>query len=279
MKLIKTWPVKLSFTSAPDKPAWLDFEQIEKLLGSFPEVGEYKYDEQACRQRGETKAQFLSKLFAGSSNRKILELGCSDAMTSLALKQLGFQAVALDIIDQRLEVAKKADIPFIKSSAEKIPLADNSVDLIFSYNSMEHFADPQKVIDEIVRILKPGGCFYADFDPLYYSPQGLHAYRKINIPYLQILFKPADLRRYAELHQLAWDELPYVNSYTIEKFHSLWKNTNNRLEIKKYQEILDISGLKVIKKYPSCFKKENVAFKNFITSGIKILLQKKISAL
>jgi ubiquinone/menaquinone biosynthesis C-methylase UbiE len=275
LKLIKTVPARLSLDKSSIKPNYLDFNHIKKLLGSFPEVAKYNYDEQACRKRGEERASFLARLFASSKNKKILELGCSDGMTSMALKKNGLNPISLDIIDQRLEVVKNSEIPFIKSSAEKIPLEDNGVDAIFSYNSMEHFDDPQKVLNEINRILKPGGYFYTDFDPLYYSPRGLHAYRKINIPYLQILFKGEDLKKYAELHNLNWDELPWVNGYTIEKYHSLWKQLNNNFEIKSYKEIIDISGIDIIKKYPSCFKKENINFDNFIISGIKILLQKK----
>ncbi|RJQ35305.1 class I SAM-dependent methyltransferase [Candidatus Parcubacteria bacterium] len=274
-KLIRTLPTRFIFKHAPNTPAYLDFAQISNLLGHFPKVAKYEYDEEACRQRGKERALFLSKKFTTLQAKKILELGCSDAMTSVALKEYGSCPLALDIVDQRLDVAKNTGIQFIKSSAEKIPLEDNSIDIVFSYNSLEHFIDPQKVIDEIARILKPGGYFYADFDPLYFSPRGLHAYRKINIPYLQIIFKTDDLKRYADAQQLNWEELPYVNAYTIEKFHNIWLGSQNIFALKSYQEILDTSGLGLIKKFPSCFKKENVSFKNFIVSGIKILLQKK----
>lgn len=277
VKLVKTMPAKVKFQQAPLEPAWLDQEQLKNLLGSFPEVKKYNYDEQSCRQRGNKRALFLAKLFSGLPREKtILELGCADAMTSVALEKNGFNPIALDIRDQRINVAKNNNIPFIKSPAEKIALNDNAVDAVFSYNAMEHFNDPQKVLTEINRILKPGGYFYADFDPLYYSPRGLHAYRKINIPYLQILFKIDDLKKYADLHQLNWNELPFVNGYTIEKFSSLWKQVADKFEIKSYEEMLDISGLDLIKRYPSCFKKEGVSFKNFIISGIKILLIKKL---
>ena len=275
IKSTKAHSAQLKLKSATKDPAWLEFKQIDKLLGSFPEVAKYNYDEQACRQRGQERAIFLAKVFSDPKNKKILELGCSDAMTSVALKEKGFAPTALDIVDQRLAMAKNTNIPFIKSSAEQIPLENNSMNAVFSYNSMEHFKEPQKVLAEIHKILKPGGYFYADFDPLYYSPRGLHAYRKINIPYLQILFRAEDLKKYADSHQLNWDELPWVNGYTIEKYRSLWKNIQDEFITKKYKEVIDIANLNIIKKYPSCFKKENIAFDNFIISGIKILLKKK----
>jgi ubiquinone/menaquinone biosynthesis C-methylase UbiE len=275
IKLAKTIPVKIILKKTSKEPGYLNFSQIEKLLGSFPEVAKYDYGEQACLQRGEERALFLSILFPNTSTKKILELGCSDAMTSVTLKRKGFETIALDIVDQRLELAKKSTVTFIQSPAENMPLANNSVDFIFSYNALEHFTDPQKVLIEIHRILRPDGYVYIDFDPLYFSPRGLHAYRKINIPYLQILFKAEDLQKYADTKKLHWDELPYVNAYTITKFRSMFESLNDKFANKKYEEILDISGLNIIKKYPSCFKKENIAFENFIISGVKILLQKK----
>lgn len=41
------------------------------------------------------------------------------------------------------------------SDATKLPLADNSVDTVLCTQLLEHVAQPQKVVDEIHRVLKP----------------------------------------------------------------------------------------------------------------------------
>ncbi len=53
----------------------------------------------------------------------------------------------------------------------QIPLGDNSVDYIISIATLEHVKHPQKVVEEIYRILKPSGevCCYIPFI------QGVHA--------------------------------------------------------------------------------------------------------
>jgi ubiquinone/menaquinone biosynthesis C-methylase UbiE len=55
------------------------------------------------------------------------------------------------------------DHPLLKKRlrcwAEEIPVADNSFDLVTSNMMMEHVKDPGKVLQEIWRVLRPGGSF------------------------------------------------------------------------------------------------------------------------
>lgn len=42
-------------------------------------------------------------------------------------------------------------------SAERLPVGDDSVDVVWAVNSMHHWVDPEVATDEIVRVLKSGG--------------------------------------------------------------------------------------------------------------------------
>lgn len=44
-------------------------------------------------------------------------------------------------------------------SGENIPYPDNSFDIVFSCNVLEHLADPAAVFKEVHRVLKPGGVY------------------------------------------------------------------------------------------------------------------------
>jgi SAM-dependent methyltransferase len=76
---------------------------------------------------------------------------------------------------------------------ENMPFKDNSVDYIINIAVLEHVPNPQKVISEIYRILKPGGkiyCFIPFMQPFHASPydfqrftlEGMkHQFRDFNI--------------------------------------------------------------------------------------------------
>ena len=66
---------------------------------------------------------------------------------------------AMERIRKKLAYYNIDNVNLIEGVAEKIPLADNSVDLITSNNGLNNVADIEQVISECSRIIKPGGQF------------------------------------------------------------------------------------------------------------------------
>lgn len=54
-----------------------------------------------------------------------------------------------------------------------LPLADGAADICFSSNVLEHVADPQTFLSEMVRVTRPGGLIYVAFTN-WLSPWGGH---------------------------------------------------------------------------------------------------------
>src|SRR5204863_6538610 len=76
------------------------------------------------------------------------------------------KAYGLDMTDEMLELAnenkRKAgaeNVEFLKGEIERIPLPDNSVDVIISNCVINLSADKERVLREAFRVLKPGGRF------------------------------------------------------------------------------------------------------------------------
>ncbi|MFH1866839.1 MAG: class I SAM-dependent methyltransferase [Patescibacteria group bacterium] len=267
---------KRAFSNSSLEPAWLHFSFIDKWKNHFSKVGAYDYGEEGSIKRGQERANLLLSYIKSKKIKRSLELGCMDAMTSAALLYQGIDATGLDLNRHLTDRAIRLGVKLIIGQAEKIPLANESFDLVFSFNTMEHFNKPEEVISESSRLLVPGGYFFIDFDPLYCSPRGLHAYRKINIPYLQFLFKEEDLVSYADRHRLNWSELPYVNKYSAEQFRELWSKMVDKFDIIYYSEGTDLTAMSFITRFPSCFKKTSLRFDNFIISHMRIVARKKI---
>ena len=67
----------------------------------------------------------------------------------------------MDNSEKSIEAAKKncknEKIAFVVGDAYNLPYEENSFDMVTLSNSLHHFAEPQKIIEEMKRVLKPGG--------------------------------------------------------------------------------------------------------------------------
>ena len=67
----------------------------------------------------------------------------------------------------------KAEQGSVLGSALALPLADAAVDVCFSSNVLEHVPDPRRMLDEMVRVTRPGGIVFCAFTN-WLSPWGGH---------------------------------------------------------------------------------------------------------
>jgi len=114
-------------------------------------------------------------------DKVILDIGCGDGRFCYdSIKKFGAKkAYGLDIASVALGITNKHSnkkIQFIDSDASSIPLPDNSVDIITSFQVMEHF--PQAKMDEIFhefyRVTKQGWIFAISHQ----NNKGIHACNK-----------------------------------------------------------------------------------------------------
>lgn len=58
-------------------------------------------------------------------------------------------------------------------SGMQLPFPDDSFDLVYSSNVLEHVSDPWRMAEEMVRVTRPGGITYLSYT-LWYGPWGGH---------------------------------------------------------------------------------------------------------
>lgn len=95
-------------------------------------------------------------IFHDLRNGKVLDLGCGDGDYSKRLKDLGFEIVASDIDIGRFKYHNV--IKFETSNLDKpLPFLENSFDYVLFLEVIEHLYNPDFVIGQIAKVLKPGG--------------------------------------------------------------------------------------------------------------------------
>ncbi len=259
-------------------PAWLGWEELLSLQEEYPHSPYYGYDPSAFERRGQERAeQVLSVLHRDADRAEtFLELGCADAMVSCVLQRMGKTATAIDAqpgaFDKR---AEQAGVKWFRMDAETLEFPDESFDCVFSYNAFEHFAGPERVMQEALRVLKRRGHVYLSFGPLFMSPMGQHAFHSVTVPYCQFFFTQELLERYTRENGLRAIDFSSLNEWPVARYRKLWRSLSDRFARVFYHENTCYSHLDLVARYPSCFRSKTKDFDDLVVSGITVLLRKR----
>ncbi|MFW6385444.1 MAG: class I SAM-dependent methyltransferase [Halodesulfurarchaeum sp.] len=93
----------------------------------------------------------------------LLDLGGG---TGRAAKALSEPTAVVDGSLPMLRKARAENLPSIRGDVRELPIATESVDGIVSVDAIHHFPDLSTVVEEVERVLRPGGAVVIrDFDP------------------------------------------------------------------------------------------------------------------
>ena len=184
-------------------------------------------------------------------------------------------------------MVKQSEVSFsIGDVCNRLPYEDNTFDLIFSINSFEHFEHPALAFNEIIRVLKPNGYLFLAFSPLYYSPWGLHASRRLGMPYPQLLFSPFTIQQFIDLNKNAiadtYSEFadqnkigPYINGYSLDQYRQVFSSKKHQIIPIAKVETISFDGMKLIFQYPGVIKSKTPTYDDLFISGYKLLARKR----
>jgi SAM-dependent methyltransferase len=118
-------------------------------------------------------AEDLDRRHGPLAGQTLLDLGCGPGWYTRAFRDRGASVIPVDNSEEELRLAGEPPEGYILADAADLPLADNSVDGVFCSNMFEHTPSAEPIIDEIERVLKPGGWAYMSWTN-WYSPWGGH---------------------------------------------------------------------------------------------------------
>ncbi len=149
---------------------------------------------------------------------RVLDIGCGGGLLAEEFARLGCSVVGVDPSAQSLAAARThaasqgLAIGYQCARGEALPFADESFDVVYCCDVLEHVNDVPQVIAETARVLRPGGTYL--YDTINRTPQS----RLIVIKLLQEwwwtalmpprlhdwnqFIRPAELRRELEHHGL-----------------------------------------------------------------------------
>jgi MPBQ/MSBQ methyltransferase len=165
-------------TVAQEYDEWTDEGILEYYWGEHIHLGYYGKDvKYKYKPLKDAQYAFIDEMmkFGGidpavDSNAKVLDVGCGFGGTSRYLaRALGPNATVTGITlspkqaERAAQLAVEQNTPnakFMVEDALEMPsFEDNSFDIVWACESGEHMPDKKKYIDQMMRVLKPGGKF------------------------------------------------------------------------------------------------------------------------
>lgn len=157
---------------------WTELGYVEYYWGEHIHLGYYSKEEK-YRNKPLREAQytFIDEMMefggidpAADSEAKVLDVGCGFGGTSRYLaRKLGPKSEVTGItlspqqVKRATELAVEQETPnakFMVEDALEMPsFADNTFDIVWACESGEHMPDKKKYIEQMMRVLKPGGKF------------------------------------------------------------------------------------------------------------------------
>tara|TARA_B100000029_G_C17552410_1_gene950571 strand:- start:805 stop:1578 length:774 start_codon:yes stop_codon:yes gene_type:complete len=136
-----------------------DLEMTEQPVGSlgfFDDLDEYRFD----------KLRYLPQIvdFSGYRGQQLLEVGCGIGTDLLRFAKGGACVTGIDLSVQAIELAQ-ANFSLHEAprnrlqvqNGEALSFEDDTFDVVYAHGVLQYTADPQRMISECCRVLKPGG--------------------------------------------------------------------------------------------------------------------------
>jgi len=123
--------------------------------GFFDDLDQYHFE----------KLHHLPRLvaFDGYRGRSVLDVGCGAGVDLARFARGGAAVTGVDLAASAVELARAnfaqqgLQGAFGVADGERLPFADNCFDLVYAHGVVQYTPDPQRLVDECRRVLKPGG--------------------------------------------------------------------------------------------------------------------------
>jgi len=94
-------------------------------------------------------------------DKVVLDIASGSGYGTQMLAQYAKKVYGVDVSEEAIEYSKAnfaaKNVEYKVGDGESIPLEDNSVDVVITFETIEHIKDYNRFMDEVMRVLKPDG--------------------------------------------------------------------------------------------------------------------------
>jgi SAM-dependent methyltransferase len=97
-----------------------------------------------------------------AAGKRVLDVACGEGYGSALLARCAAHVTGVDIAQPAVDHARAAydgvtNLQFARASCTELPLADASIDVAVTFETIEHITGQARFLDELARVLKPDG--------------------------------------------------------------------------------------------------------------------------
>jgi SAM-dependent methyltransferase len=112
------------------------------------------------------------------AGRLVLDVGGGPGLYADAFARAGARYLSVDhdlgeLVGARLDGTPSQCGSAVAGDAQRLPIGTGAVDVCYSSNVLEHVPRPESMVDEMVRVTRPGGLVFCSFTN-WLSPHGGH---------------------------------------------------------------------------------------------------------
>jgi SAM-dependent methyltransferase len=219
-------------------------ESLLLFLSRKPESNDYRTAgvERTSDNALTTLCRDFPDFMSSIVGKEILDFGCGMGLQVITMARNGAKYVlGIDINKNALK--KGQDLAREFGVTQQVEFTDkledrfkNRFDIVISQNSMEHFEDPVKILDEMKSALNQDGKILITFAPPWFAPYGSHMHFFCKVPWINILFSERTVMKVRSNFRsdgaTKYEEVESgLNKMTVTKFERIVANAKLTFEI------------------------------------------------
>ncbi len=177
---------------------------------------------------GQERRLDLVRSYVPLENKQILDIGCGIGTYVKRFLDFSPHVYGLDVDEERLKVGAATIMNLALARSETLPFRDNSFDITFMNEVLEHVEDDAQTVREVLRVTRPGGhvIIYVPNRMYFFETHGFYLGNRYIFKLLPLINWFPDIIRNRFV--------PHARAYLWRDLRKLLQGTSSRVMVHTY---------------------------------------------